>query len=469
VSPKEGAEGGGSVVTITGEHLGHATEVRFGRIPATGVEVLSETSVRATSPANAPGFADVVVVTQGGQSLTNTNDRFLYIARPRVMKIEPHEGRAGEHTTVTVTGEDLQNPSSVKFGGTSGTEVISQSVGALRVKSPALEAGTVDVVVSTAVGGESAKGPGDQFTYVSPPPAPPKVFSISPTEGGSAGGSVVTIRGEGFAAPTAVFFGGVEASGVKVVSSNELTVSSPPHGVGTVGIVVKTAGGESANTEADQFTYVQSPVTPAAVAAVVTTSTSTTSFTPPAPVLASTGNVAPVSGTVLLELPGTTTFVPLTTLKQIPFGTVIDATHGRVTVTTATPKGGTQTGEFFDGEFILTQGRGGLVIATLTGGNFAVCPRHGAASKARHASVSASAKKASPKHVVRKLWANAHGSFSTKGNYAAGAVQGTEWLTEDLCEGTLIRVTRDKVAVTNLVTHHHLTVRAGHRYLAKAP
>ena len=170
---------------------------------------------------------------------------------------------------------------------------------------------------------------------------------------------------------------------------------------------------------------------------------------------------------MLIELPGTTTFVPLTSLKQIPFGTVIDATHGRVSVTTAAPKGGTQTGEFFDGEFILTQGRDGLVVATLTGGDFSVCPRHGAASKARHAR--ASATHASGKHVVRKLWANAHGSFSTKGNYAAGAVQGTEWLTEDLCEGTLIRVTRDKVRVTNLVTHRHTLVRAGHHYLAKAP
>jgi hypothetical protein len=70
---------------------------------------------------------------------------------------------------------------------------------------------------------------------------------------------------------------------------------------------------------------------------------------------------------------------------------------------------------------------------------------------------------------VRKLWANAHGKFSTKGNYAAGAVQGTEWLTEDLCDGTYIKVTRDRVAVTNLVNHHHVEVRTGHHYLAKAP
>ena len=185
----------------------------------------------------------------------------------------------------------------------------------------------------------------------------------------------------------------------------------------------------------------------------------------PTPQLAATANVARVSGTVLVRLPGSTTFVPLASLSQIPFGSVIEATHGHVSVTTASPHGGTQTGEFFEGEFVLTQGRNGLVVAALTGGDFSVCPT---ASERAH-KARASAAHAPGKHVVRKLWANAHGSFSTKGNYAAGAVAGTEWLTEDLCDGTVIRVTRDKVAVTNLVTHRHVLVKVGHSYLAKAP
>jgi hypothetical protein len=188
------------------------------------------------------------------------------------------------------------------------------------------------------------------------------------------------------------------------------------------------------------------------------------SVTVPPPVLAVSGNVAPVSGTVLVRLPGTTAFVALSSLRQIPFGTLINATHGRVSVTTAGPHGGTQTGEFFEGEFVLSQGPNGLVVATLSGGSFAGCPT--ARERAHRADASAAA---SGKHVVRKLWSDAHGSFSTKGNYAAGAVAGTEWLTEDLCDGTLIRVTRDKVAVTNLVTHRHVLVKVGHSYLAKAP
>ncbi len=191
----------------------------------------------------------------------------------------------------------------------------------------------------------------------------------------------------------------------------------------------------------------------------------------PPPVLAKTGNVAPVKGTVLVELPGTKSFVPLASLKQIPFGTVIEATNGTVSVTTANPNRTTQTGQFFDGQFILTQGKNGQVLAKLSGGNFAVCPT--ARERAHRARVSSrtpdAQAAASGKHVVRKLWANAHGKFSTEGNYAAGAVQGTEWLTADLCEGTLIRVTRDKVAVTNLVKHKHVEVKTGHKYLAKAP
>jgi hypothetical protein len=207
----------------------------------------------------------------------------------------------------------------------------------------------------------------------------------------------------------------------------------------------------------------QAPVPPAKIARIEP------SLPPPVavPVLAKTGDVAPLSGTVLVRLPGSKTFVALTTLTSIPFGTVIDATNGHVQVTTAGPHGGTQVGEFFDGEFILTQGRNGMVVATLTGGNFSVCPT--ARERAHKASREALTAAASRKHIVRKLWTNAHGSFSTRGNYAAGAVAGTEWLTEDLCDGTLIRVTRDKVKVTNLVTHHTKTVKVGHSYTAAAP
>ncbi len=116
---------------------------------------------------------------------------------------------------------------------------------------------------------------------------------------------------------------------------------------------------------------------------------------------------------------------------------------------------------FYEGEFKMIQRRDGLVVSTLLGGTYAGCPTD--RPRGKKASVSRA------KHVVRKLWAEGHGSYSTKGSYATGAVLGTRWLTEDLCEGTLIRVVTDRVAVTNLITGRHFVVKAGHSYLARAP
>jgi sugar lactone lactonase YvrE len=278
----------------------------------------------------------------------------------------------------------------------------------------------------------------------------PAVFALSPDTGSEAGGTIVQISGSGFAAGASVDFGPTLASSVTVNSAGSISAISPP-GSGIADVTVTNAAGTSVITAADRFSYIH----PTSVASE------------PEPVLASTGNLAPISGRVLVRLPGTKAFVPLNSVKQVPFGTVVDATHGRVKVTAATPGGGTETGEFFGGEFRLTQNRSGLVIATLTGGDFSVCGRH--MPSVRRDPARASSRRASAKHVVGKLWADAHGHFSTRGHYAAGAVQGTEWLTEDLCEGTLIRVTRDRVAVTDLVRHRHVEVRAGHSYLAKAP
>ncbi len=127
--------------------------------------------------------------------------------------------------------------------------------------------------------------------------------------------------------------------------------------------------------------------------------------------------------------------------------------------------GTTQTVTLSEGEFVLTQARNAMVVATLAGGNFSGCPT---AQERAHVARAAS-KHATGKHVVRKLWAEGHGNFTTDGNYASASVRGTRWLTEDLCEGTLIHVATDRVAVINRVSHRHLIVKAGHSYLAKAP
>src|SRR5581483_5642821 len=61
---------------------------------------------------------------------------------------------------------------------------------------------------------------------------------------------------------------------------------------------------------------------------------STASALPP-PVLGVAGNVVRLSGIVRVKLPGSRHFVLLTAGAQIPFGSIVDARRGRVSVTTA--------------------------------------------------------------------------------------------------------------------------------------
>ena len=151
---------------------------------------------------------------------------------------------------------------------------------------------------------------------------------------------------------------------------------------------------------------------------------------PPVPVLNTSVVVAPKSGTVLIKLPGQTTFVPLPAIKNIPNGSEIDARKGHVTLTSI-PKAGAppETAEFWDGLFIVNQKNGVTTVKLsekLTG-----CPKGFQSSLA-----SAAAKK--PK--TRKLWGSGKGKFRTEGKYSAATVRGTVWLVQDTCTTTLTRV-----------------------------
>jgi len=74
-----GPAAGGTVVTITGVHLTGATEVDFGTTPATGVSVVSDTTVTATTPAHAAAAVHVTVQGPLGPSSTTCADAFAYV------------------------------------------------------------------------------------------------------------------------------------------------------------------------------------------------------------------------------------------------------------------------------------------------------------------------------------------------------------------------------------------------------
>lgn len=170
----------------------------------------------------------------------------------------------------------------------------------------------------------------------------------------------------------------------------------------------------------------------------------------PSPVLAQSLAGSSVSGSVTVRKPGTTTFVPLSGAELVTVGSVVDATNGRVKLI-AQGAHGTYSGEFYGGEFTVSQDRSGLTDLTLTGGS--ACAASAAAGTR-------------PVARKQKLWGVAHGSFKTTGHYAAATVLGTQWLTQDTCTATLVHVKTGEVRVADLVKHRSFVLRAPHSYTA---
>ena len=93
-------------------------------------------------------------------------------------------------------------------------------------------------------------------TFGNPAPA---VTGVSPTTGLTTGGTTVTITGTSFIGVTGVKFGSTAAASFSVNSETQITAVSPAGSAGTVDITVTTAGGTSATSAADQFTYLAVP------------------------------------------------------------------------------------------------------------------------------------------------------------------------------------------------------------------
>ncbi|HEX3737714.1 MAG TPA: right-handed parallel beta-helix repeat-containing protein [Solirubrobacterales bacterium] len=200
-----------------------------------------------------------------------------------------------------------------------------------------------------------------------------------------------------------------------------------------------------------------------------TSSSSNSTPSPPPGPTPSNGEkvvVKPEEGKVLIKLPGTKKYVPLEELKEIPVGAVIDATAGRVKLTSIGPDGTEQTAEFFGGIFKVKQKEGsGLVVLELIDSN--VCkakPKGGKGGKGR-AFASSIAARGGAKNSG-KLWGSGHGNFKTEGNQGSATVRGTIWLVEDRCNGTtFFKTRRGIVSVKDFLLHKTLPLPAGKTYV----
>jgi hypothetical protein len=204
--------------------------------------------------------------------------------------------------------------------------------------------------------------------------------------------------------------------------------------------------------DAGAYEYQPPPPEPTPTATPVVTPTPTQTPTPtatPTPVRNKSVVAKPLSGTVLIKVPGAKKFSRLD-LSLVKNGAEVDTRNGVVEITQA----GGGVAKFYDGIFKLSQS-GGITTLTLTE-KLTGCPK---------AKTSASAAAKKPK--TRKLWGDGKGKFRTKGQYSAATIRGTRWLVQDTCTTTLTRVAQGVVSVQDFAKKKTVLVKQGKRYTAR--
>jgi len=263
IVPNFGPLGGGNTVTIHGYNFVNGVMILFGGQLAT-VTYISSTTLTATVPAGAQSFAplaalsstatkvvNVVVINPDGQQSTFMSG-YTYTGHlpPAIRTITPASGPITGGTTVTITGTNFTDTSSVTFGGLDAT-IVSNTDMQLIVTTPAHSVGLVNVAVTTPDGtATSISG----YTYV----GPPTLTSLAPTNGPETGGTAVVITGTNFTGASSVQFGSTPATSFIVNSMTQITAVSPA-GTGVAHVSVTNNSQTSSDTPGDQFSYVTAP------------------------------------------------------------------------------------------------------------------------------------------------------------------------------------------------------------------
>jgi hypothetical protein len=105
VSPASDSVSGGAVVTISGTNFRSGAQVFFGGLAASNVQFLNSGALQATTPANAPGYTNVVVMNPDGTWGVAFGAFSFVMAPPVISDASPLAGPPG--TVLTIQGNNF--------------------------------------------------------------------------------------------------------------------------------------------------------------------------------------------------------------------------------------------------------------------------------------------------------------------------------------------------------------------------
>jgi hypothetical protein len=254
VSPTQGPVAGGTAIALTGTGFTGTSQVTFGGVAATNLNV-ADTAITCTTPAGAAGVVAVVVTTPGGSASLPTGFRYRVV--PDLTNASPATGATTGGLLVTLTGSGfLGGVTSVTFGGAPATGVNVQNDATCTCVTPVHAAGTVDVTVTTP-GGSATLLSFFEYTFSGNPLT---LTKVSPDSGFAPGGGAVTLTGTGFTTGSpgtnTVTFDGVAATAVVAVNDTTITCTTPAGSSGPANVAVtNTKGTQTLNAGFTYFTF----------------------------------------------------------------------------------------------------------------------------------------------------------------------------------------------------------------------
>lgn len=253
VAPPSGSPDGGETVTVTGGGFQAPLRVELAGTPALSATRLSDTEIRAVTPASTVAVGagesrtvDVTVVNALDQEAPPTatlTNAFTYDGGPEpppptpvaVSSLAPNQGPYQGGTLVTVTGQGFESPVAVELGGVtqlaatvlSATSVRFTTAGVAVTECPGNGLLPQTGVTVTNLGSGESGSANLGFTYTVPVP---RISRVSPSFGPQLGNTLVTVEGQGFADPVRVVFsrdGQAFAAVVGSVAVGSIQVTSP--------------------------------------------------------------------------------------------------------------------------------------------------------------------------------------------------------------------------------------------------
>ncbi|MCB9734584.1 MAG: IPT/TIG domain-containing protein [Deltaproteobacteria bacterium] len=243
VTPPAGLVAGGGTVEIKGQGFVAPMTVVFGAGRLTDVQVVDDAHLRGTVPAaSAAGAVNVLVSSTYGTTTVLKGYTYVDDLVPgdvlSVLNITPPSGPAsgGNRVTIIAKGLTTKDDTTVRFGAAEATVVtVDAAAHYVVVEAPRGSVGAVPVTVENGNGAVTVPE-----GYVYNPFI--RVYEVLPNLGPTAGGTRLTITGEGFLPGATVRVGALPASAVTLVDGSTLQATTPPGSPGLANVTVLQSG-----------------------------------------------------------------------------------------------------------------------------------------------------------------------------------------------------------------------------------